>query len=422
MGVAMDDLFSEFLSDTAERLAMAEAALARSADDLRGLDAAVHQVHAIRGTASFMEAPRLSALIEAAERMLLAARRREGFSAADSAAFAACAERMRGIIAGAQAGEPAGDDAPLLAELFAAEQATQRITDHIPARFQQGVWDGLAADASAARETLSSLAPLAGAESEPIEAIVQSSIAIEADTRIARRVPMETICRTLPRLAGQAAALIGKEVEVSIESGALMLDAPIATEMRATLIHLVRNAVAHGIETPDVRRARGKPAAGAIHIAARREGDVICIDVADDGGGLDLAAIRKRGIENGMIGAAQAVRLSDEETLGLLFAPGFSTARRVTALSGCGIGLDAVKASIETLGGRLELVSQYGVGLAYRMRLPHSAATAPVIMLDPTHPMHERLRPMLDAAGYEITEGIAPEPAAPSEDRKEQTA
>jgi two-component system chemotaxis sensor kinase CheA len=196
--------------------------------------------------------------------------------------------------------------------------------------------------------------------------------------------------------------------------------------MRATLVHLVRNAVAHGIETPAMRRARGKPETGTIRISARRDDDTICFDVTDDGVGLDLAAIRKRGIENGMIGAAQAVRLSDEETLGLLFAPGFSTARHVTALSGCGIGLDAVKASVEMLGGRLEIESARGAGLAYRMRVPQAeAAAAPIVMINPAHPMHEMLRPLLGAAGYEITEGAAPE-ATPSpmssEDRKEQTA
>jgi two-component system chemotaxis sensor kinase CheA len=421
----MDELFSEFLTDSAERLGIAEAALVRTAGDPRGLDAAIHQVHAIRGTASFMEAPRLSALIEAAERMLLAARRRNTFTAAEHAAFARCAERMRGIIAGAQDGEPLGDDTALLEKLGAAEHANHRSVDHIPERFQQGAWRGLAADAREARETLSGLVPVAGPESGPIEAIVQSSLAIEAETHALRRVPMESICRALPRLAEQAAALIGKQVEVRVESGGLTLDAPIATEMRAALVHLVRNAVAHGVETPDLRRARGKPEAGTIRIAARRDGGDVCIDVSDDGIGLDLAAIRRRGIENGMIGAAQAVRLSDEETLSLLFAPGFSTARHVTALSGCGIGLDAVKASIETLGGRLEIESMRGAGLTYRMRLPQSAAAAPVIVLDPAHAVHERLRPMLGAAGYEITEGIALEPvAAPvaSEDRKEQTA
>jgi chemotaxis protein histidine kinase CheA len=222
-------------------------------------------------------------------------------------------------------------------------------------------------------------------------------------------------------MAQQAAGMIGKHVNLRMDGGAITLDAPLALELRAILIHLVRNAVAHGIETPAERARRGKPVTGAIRIAAQRDGDALCIDISDDGAGLDLAAIRKRGVEYGMIGAAQAVRLSDEETLGLLFAPGFTTARQITTLSGCGIGLDAVKASVEQLGGRLELESRQGAGLLFRMRLPQTTAIAPIITLDPAYPMHEQLRPLLGAAGYEIAEGATAAPDI-AEERKEQTA
>ena len=417
----MDELFSEFLSDTAERVDIAEAAIARLAEEPRALDAAIHQAHTIRGAASFMEAPRLLALIEAAEGMLLSARKHGVFTAADRAAFARCAERMRGIIAGAETGEPAGDDNALLGELATAEQSTLSAADHQPVQNRYRAWDGMVADAGLARGTLSALGRVTGQERAPIDAIIKTSSAIEAEARALRRVPMESICRALPLLAQQAAALVGKQVDLQIDGAAIALEAQAATEMRAVLVHLVRNAVAHGIESPATRHARGKPEAGAVRISARRDSNFVCIDIADDGDGLDLAAIRKRGVENGMIGAAQAVRLGDEDTLALMFAPGFTTARQVTPLSGCGIGLDAVKASIEKLGGRLELESRRGAGLLYRLRIPQSAAAAPVIMLDPAHPMHERLRPLLGAAGYEIADGPTPEPA-PSEDRKEQTA
>jgi two-component system, chemotaxis family, sensor kinase CheA len=215
--------------------------------------------------------------------------------------------------------------------------------------------------------------------------------------------------------------MIGKQVDLRVDGGAIALDAALALELRAILIHLVRNAVAHGVETPAERAGRGKPEAGAIRIAAQRVDNALCIEISDDGAGIDLAAIRKRGVENGMIGAAQAVRLSDEETLGLLFAPGFTTARQITTLSGCGIGLDAVKAGVEKLGGRLELESRHGAGLLFRMRLPQTGAAAPVITLDPAHRIHEHLRPLLGAAGYEIAEGQAAAPAV-AEERKEQTA
>ncbi|MEJ0022155.1 MAG: ATP-binding protein [Alphaproteobacteria bacterium] len=422
----MDELFSEFLIDSAERLDIAEAGLARFHEDPRGLDAAIHQIHTIRGAASFMAAPRISSLIEAAESMLLAARQHGALTAADSAAFARCAERVRGIIAGAQAAEPVGDDAALLEMLAAAEHSADRIDARAPMQTRTGAWEGLATEAAEARGTLAALDSITGEERAAIGGIIRTSEAVEAEARALRSVPMDNICRALPRLAQQAAALVDKQVDVIIEGGAIALDGPVAMEMRAVLVHLVRNAIAHGIESPSTRVARGKLASGTLRISARRDGEFVCIDVADDGAGIDLAAIRKRGVENGMIGAAQAFRLSDEETLGLLFSAGFSTARRVTTLSGCGIGLDAVKASIEKLGGRLAIESRAGAGLAYHMRLPQAAAAAaPIVMIDPSHPMHERLRPLLGAAGYEITEGIAVERIAapmPSEDRKEQTA
>ncbi len=409
----MDELFSEFLTDTRERLDLAEAALGQP----EGLRAAIRQVHTIRGAAGFMDTPRLLALIEAAEIMLIAANARGGMSSGEHATFQRCTERVRGIIAGAEAGaEPAGDDAALR-EALAAASTSQAQAPHSRYRFS---WNDLSAEAAAARDTLTSLAPVAAAEGALTDAIVHTSLAAEHDAQTVRRVPLENICRSLPRMAHQAAGMIGKHVDLQLEGGAITLDAALALEVRAILIHLVRNAVAHGIEAPAERARRGKPEAGAIRIAARRDGDALCIDISDDGAGLDLAAIRKRGVENGMIGAAQAVRLSDVKTLGLMFAPGFTTARHVTTLSGCGIGLDAVKAGVEKLGGRLELESRHGAGLLFRMRLPQTGA-APVITIDPAHRIHEHLRPLLGAAGYEIAEGEVATPAI-AEERKEQTA
>lgn len=419
----MDELFSEFLNDTAERLDLTEAALARRSEDARALDTAIHQIHAIRGTASFMAAPRITALTEAAEHMLLAAKDQGGLSVIGAAAFARCAERVRGVIAGAHESEPAGDDAALLDQMRLAETGAAAIEPE-PSSPHPRDWTNLTAEAQQARETLSALRDAAGAEQGAIDALINAATGVEAEARALRRLPMNSICRTMPHLAEQAANLIGKQVRVQIDGGDVPIEAEIAIEMRAILVHLVRNAVAHGIEAPATRRARGKPETGTLKISARRESGGVAIDVADDGAGLDLAAIRKRGVENGMIGAADAVRLSDAATLALLFEPGFSTARRVTSLSGCGIGLDAVKTSIEKLGGRLEVESRAGAGVVFRMRTPQ-AVVSPMITLDPQHQAHERLRPLLDAAGYEISEGAAAEPApslAPSEKSKEQSA
>jgi two-component system chemotaxis sensor kinase CheA len=178
------------------------------------------------------------------------------------------------------------------------------------------------------------------------------------------------------------------------------------------LAHIVRNAVAHGIESPAERLARGKPRTGRIDVSVRTDTDgEIILDIADDGAGLDPATIRKRGVENGMMSAANAARMTNDEAIALLFAPGFSTAARLSAYAGRGIGLNAAKAAVESFGGKLEAEKPQGNGALFRIRIARAAPPPPVVLVDPNEPAHNRIASHLSAAGYDLeTHAAVPAP------------
>ncbi|MBV1800347.1 chemotaxis protein CheA [Siccirubricoccus sp. G192] len=147
------------------------------------------------------------------------------------------------------------------------------------------------------------------------------------------------------------------------------------------LLHLLRNAVDHGIENPAARAAAGKPATGRVTLEARREGDEIAVEVTDDGRGIDPARVRRVARERRLMPDAALDALDDAAAVQLVFQPGFSTAATVTALSGRGVGMDAVRAAVEGLGGRVSLASQPGAGSTIRLLLPQGACVTAVLMV-----------------------------------------
>ncbi|NTV11743.1 MAG: response regulator, partial [Zoogloea sp.] len=168
---------------------------------------------------------------------------------------------------------------------------------------------------------------------------------------------------------------------LSIEGGELAADKRIIEVMKDVLTHLLRNAIDHGIEGKDERRGAGKPASAAIRLAAWRDASQIVIEVADDGRGLDTEAIRRAALRQSLASEAELAAMAPEQIHPLIFAPGLSTARFVTDTSGRGVGMDAVRASIESIKGSIELVSRPGAGLAVRMRLPLTLTTARVLIV-----------------------------------------
>ncbi len=183
--------------------------------------------------------------------------------------------------------------------------------------------------------------------------------------------PLGPVLDRLARHAEELAAGLGKELEVVVVGQDVLVDRKVVTTLEASLLHLVRNAVDHGIESPGERKAADKPGTGRLLLAARADGPSrIRLEIEDDGRGLDLRRIRETAVERGLIGPGEAEELPYEEALQYLFKPGFSTASRVTEVSGRGVGLDAVAAAVRRVGGVVELGSEPGRGTRVLLRLP----------------------------------------------------
>ena len=161
-----------------------------------------------------------------------------------------------------------------------------------------------------------------------------------------------------------------KQVSLKISGADAKLDKTVVDEIADPLMHLIRNSVSHGIEAPDVREARGKPREGEVGLNAFREGDNIIIEIADNGNGLDVERIRETIAEKGLRSMAEVERLSDDEVMRFIFAPGFSTKKNVSAISGRGVGMDVVKTNITKLGGTVEIKSTLGEGSKFSIKLP----------------------------------------------------
>jgi two-component system chemotaxis sensor kinase CheA len=193
---------------------------------------------------------------------------------------------------------------------------------------------------------------------------------LQADVLAMRMIPVRMVFQRLPRVVHDVAASGGKQVALRMSGEETELDKTVADALVDPLTHLVRNAVDHGIETPVERQASGKPGEGSVTIGAERRGNNVVIAVSDDGGGIDLQRLRQAAVSKGFLEAAAAERLSDADTIDLIFAAGFSTARVVSDVSGRGVGMDAVRTSVARMGGSVSVESRLGEGTTFRLELP----------------------------------------------------
>ena len=204
---------------------------------------------------------------------------------------------------------------------------------------------------------------------------------LQAGVMRTRLQPIHTAWARFPRVVRDLAMALGKQVRVRTEGDDTELDRSIIEAIKDPLMHLVRNAVDHGIEDPAEREAAGKPAEGAIVIRASHEGGQVTIQMQDDGRGIDLDKVRARGIERGLIDADTAESLSSRDTIELIFQPGFSTADKVTNLSGRGVGMDVVKTNVGRIGGNVEVTTTPGVGTTYTLKIPLTLAIVPALLV-----------------------------------------
>ncbi|HUH89336.1 MAG TPA: response regulator, partial [Lysobacter sp.] len=194
-----------------------------------------------------------------------------------------------------------------------------------------------------------------------------------------RMVPFDGLLPRLRRVIRQASGELGKQVALKLDGSQGELDRNVLERMTAPLEHMLRNAIAHGLETPVERVQAGKPEEGTVRIAIRREGSEVVLEVGDDGRGLNRAAIRRRGEERGLV-TSDAV-LSDFALDALILEPGFSTADSVSRLAGRGVGMDVVASEVRQLGGTLDIVSQPGKGTTFILRLPQTLAVTQAVFV-----------------------------------------
>jgi two-component system chemotaxis sensor kinase CheA len=196
-----------------------------------------------------------------------------------------------------------------------------------------------------------------------------------------RMVPVETVFNRFPRMIRDISRQLGKDIELVMKGEETELDRTVIDELGDPLIHLLRNAADHGLETTAERMELGKPAKGTIILQAYQDGNNVVIEVIDDGKGINVNQVKQKAIEKGTLPKEVAESLSDQEAIELLFRPSFSMAKQVSDLSGRGVGLDVVKSKIHSLGGQIEVKSQLGKGSAFIVRLPLTLAIIQVLMV-----------------------------------------
>ncbi len=404
----MEDLLAEFVAETREMLeTLAGEIVAWEADpaDRARLDAVFRFVHTVKGNCGFFDFPRLAALSHAAEDALSDVR--SGERAAEPAlvsAVLAIIDRIAAMADAIEAGEefPEGGDETLIAALAAdpagapAEpepdpalssepepaarqqqgggQRTIRLSVDLLDRVMSGVSDMAVARNLLARRLREIGDPALDAHFNRLSGLLNDVRDAITRTRMQR---IDTLFAAFPRVVRDLSAELGKQVLVDIESGAVEIDREMLDLIRDPLIHIIRNAIDHGIERPAERRAAGKHEIGTLSISARQTGNVIRIGIADDGRGIDAERLIAKAVAAGIVTPERAARLTRQERFGLICEPGLSTRDEATAVSGRGVGMDVVRANIERFGGALFIFSTLGSGTRFVIDVPLTLSIVP---------------------------------------------
>ncbi len=410
-----DKIVDEFLVDSYEGLDRLDRDLVEieSADgSSTALVRAFRALHTIKGTCSFFGFRRLERVAHAGESLL--ARLRSGSLAPSPAVtrvLLAVADTVRGILAGIEATrfEPEGDDTAVLAQVAelggpagggspAPNSASRGRGAAAVATAEDGVLQrsNVRVDVRVLDSLVNLVGELVLARNQLVQNVAREDWAalpasaqrlshvtsrLQEETMRTRMQPISTLWTRLPRLVRDVADSCGKQVELHMEGTHTELDKTLVEALKDPLVHLVRNAVDHGIELPEERRAAGKPPAGRLMLRAWHEAGQVHLEVADDGAGLPLDRIRERAIERGLVEREAAAALREDELLAFVFRAGFSTASRVTSVSGRGVGMDVVKSNLERVGGSIDLTTRAGEGTRVRLRIPLTLAILPALIV-----------------------------------------
>ena len=220
-----------------------------------------------------------------------------------------------------------------------------------------------------------------GSVNEQIEYLESVTTNLHESVMKVRMVPIESVVAKFPRMIRDLSKKLNKKMELYMTGEDTELDRTVVDEIGDPLMHMLRNSADHGLEPNDVRIANGKPEVGSIFLDAYQDGNNVVIEVRDDGGGINVEAVRNKAIERGTVTPEQAETMTEKEIIDLLFLPSFSTAKKVSDVSGRGVGLDVVKSKIESLSGEVEVKNRYGEGSSWIIRLPLTLAIIQALMV-----------------------------------------
>ena len=214
-----------------------------------------------------------------------------------------------------------------------------------------------------------------------VTALDHATARLQGSVMRTRMQPVSRVFQRFPKMARDVARQLDKQVELTLEGAETELDRNLVEALADPLVHLVRNAIDHGIERPAARQAAGKPPVGQVLLSARQEGDSVAIEIRDDGGGMDAERLRAKAVEKGLLTPEAAARLGAEECFQLIFLPGFSTKAEVTDISGRGVGMDVVQSKIRELSGQIQIQSELGQGSRFTIKVPLTLAILPTLLV-----------------------------------------
>ena len=402
----MDDLLQEFIAETRETLDAISGEIVgweRDPTDRARLDAIFRFIHTIKGSCGFLDLPRLARLSHAAEDVLSAVR--AGERAADPAtvsAILAIIDRIGEIVEAIDSGQALddgdevaliglldgsgdGNTAPTIERVAAATTTVRahtrsvRLSVDLLDRMMSGVSDMVLARNQVARQLRDTGDPRLEATLERLSLTVAELRDTVTRTRMQR---INALFQALPRMVRDTAAAVGKSVSLVIEGGDVELDREMIEMLRDPLAHMVRNAIDHGIEARADRVFAGKPATGSLRIAARQAGNLIVIEIADDGQEIDAERLVAKAVRAKPGRAAEIAVWNEARKLDLIFEPGLSTREEASDISGRGVGMDVVKANVEQIGGRIGLRNERGRGLTVTIEVPLTLAILNAVIVE----------------------------------------
>lgn len=407
----MDELLQEFISETQETLeALAGEVVAWEANpgDSQRLDAIFRFFHTVKGSCGFLNLPRFEKLSHAAEDVLseIRAGNRKPDPATVSAVLAimdrigelaeavargaalpnendeyliGALTQVEAPAAPAEEAEPEEPAAPVAAVRQGQALRTIRLPLSLIDQLMNGVSDMVLARNELSRKLRDRSAdPELDSAFERLSTCVADMRDVISKTRMQR---VERLFAAMPRMVRDLSRDLDKRIELSLEGGDVEMDREMVEMVVDPLTHIVRNSIDHGIETPERRRAAGKPEAGRLRLEARQSGNQIVIEISDDGAGINTARLVEKAIAAGRLTPDAAARMTEQDKLDLIFQPGLTTAAKVTAVSGRGVGMDVVRANIERIGGVIALDNHPGQGLRITLRVPLTLTIIPGLIV-----------------------------------------